>query len=236
MPSKAPSNGTVHLKSPAGEVAGYLAKPKRAAGPGVLVLPAWWGLNDFFKRFCDRLATKGFVAFALDYYHGATASTREEAMKLQSEFEERNTAVLRADVLKSFQGLQLLSNLRGKPLGIVGFSMGVYWGLWLAQERPREVAAVVMFYGNGEGNLGKSQTAFLGHFAENDEWVPANSVRQLESSLRANGHDVAMHVYPGTTHWFFEADRPDAYKANAADLAWERTAQFLAAHLGRPEP
>src|SRR5438093_689191 len=44
----------VDLKSPEGTVSGYLAVPKNGKGPGVLVLHAWWGLNDFFKGLCDR--------------------------------------------------------------------------------------------------------------------------------------------------------------------------------------
>ena len=35
---------------------GFLAVPSTGKGPGVLVLHAWWGLNDTIKAFCNRLA------------------------------------------------------------------------------------------------------------------------------------------------------------------------------------
>ena len=38
---------------------------------------------------------------------------------------------------------------------------------------------------------------------------------------------MTFHRYPGTGHWFFEADRTQAYNQAAADLAWERTLAFL---------
>jgi hypothetical protein len=49
---------------------GFLAVPPTGKGPGVLVLHAWWGLNDTIKAFCTRLAGSGFVAFAPDLYQG----------------------------------------------------------------------------------------------------------------------------------------------------------------------
>ena len=42
---------------------GYLALPESGTGPGVLVLHAWWGLNNTIKAFCTRLAEAGFVAW-----------------------------------------------------------------------------------------------------------------------------------------------------------------------------
>jgi len=41
---------------------GFLAVPPTGKGPGVLVLHAWWGLNDTMKAFCTQLAESGFVA------------------------------------------------------------------------------------------------------------------------------------------------------------------------------
>jgi len=58
---------------------GYLAAPAGETGPGVLVLHAWWGLNETIKAFCQRLADAGFVAFAPDLYHGKVVDTVAEA-------------------------------------------------------------------------------------------------------------------------------------------------------------
>jgi carboxymethylenebutenolidase len=90
----------------------------------------------------------------------------------------------------------------------------------------------VLFYGIGMADFSKPRAAFLGHYAEHDPWEPIEGVRQMEADMRAAGRDVTLHTYPGTGHWFFEQNRPDAYRADAAQLAWARTLDFLHAQLG----
>ncbi len=52
---------------------GYLALPKAATGPGILVLHAWWGLTDHIRGVCDQRAEAGYVALAPDLFAGRLA-------------------------------------------------------------------------------------------------------------------------------------------------------------------
>ncbi len=95
------------------------------------------------------------------------------------------------------------------------------------------MAAVVLFYGTGGAKLDRARAAFLGHFAADDRWgAGAGMVRALEERRRAAGCPVAFHTYPHTGHWSFEEDRPEAYDAQAAQKAWQRTVEFLSSTLG----
>ena len=67
----------------------------------------------------------------------------------------------------------------------------------------------------------------VGHFAEHAPFVSASGLKDLEKSLRKAGRPATLYTYPGTGHWFFESDRPEAFKAQAAELAWQRTLEFL---------
>lgn len=211
---------------------GYLALPAAGSGPGVVVLHAWWGLNATFKDFCERLAGEGFVAFAPDLFHGQIATTTDEAERLSSEADAEVDRV-RADVSQSIAYLRSLEAATGQALGIVAFSFGAYYALEASVDRPEDVGAVVLFYGSGQMDYAPARAAYLAHFAENDEWEPAEAVAQLEESLRAAGRPATIHSYPGTSHWFFEADRPDAFNEEAAALAWERTVRFLKEKLAK---
>src|SRR6266700_5847279 len=119
-----------------------------------------------------------------------------------------------------------LSNGRGK-LALVGFSLGGAYVLDLSVKEAEEIAAVVTFYASYSGlDYSSAKAAYLCHFAEEDPFEPAESVAQMEQELQAAGRPVTVYTYPGTTHWFFEDNRPE-YDAQAARLAWERTIAFL---------
>ncbi len=205
----------------------YLTVPPSGKGAGVLVLHAWWGLNDFFREFCDRLAQEGFVALAPDLFSGKVARTVAEAEQHLSEFDEVHEAP--PIVLSAVGELRQNPAVIGNGLGAIGFSMGAYWALWLAQQKPEWMRAITVFYGTngGGGDFQQSQAAFLGHFAERDPYESAETIQALEENLRGANRPTSFYTYPGTGHWFFENDRLDAFDAQAAQLAWERTIAFL---------
>jgi carboxymethylenebutenolidase len=204
----------------------YLAIPKSSEGAGVLVLHAWWGLNAFFRELCDRLAGEGFVALAPDLFSGRVARTIEEAEQLNSQLNEAEE--MPPLVLSAAEELAKHASRHG--LGVIGFSFGAYWARWLAQERPDLIRAVTIFYSNG-WNIQPSNAAYLGHFAETDPYITKEGIEDLRQSLEAQDRPTTFYTYPGTGHWFMEADRPDAYSEQAAQLAWERTIAFLREHL-----
>lgn len=205
---------------------GYLAIPPTGQGEAVLVLHAWWGLNDTVKAFCTRLAQSGFVAFAPDLYHGKVADTIPDAEALGRAL-DANHMQAKADIAEATTFLSERAGQAGRGLTVIGFSLGAYYALDLAAADPELIHSVVLFYGTGGGDYSKSRATYLGHFAENDEFEPQSGVDELEESLRRAGRPVTFYRYSGTGHWFFEPDRVQAYNPAAASLAWDRTLAFL---------
>ena len=205
---------------------GYLAVPPTGNGPGVLVLHAWWGLNDTMKAFCTQLAESGFVAFAPDLYHGKVADNIAEAETLSEALFE-NPGLAKADIAEATTFLKERAGQSDRGLAVIGFSLGAYFALDLSVTQPEHIRSVVIFYGTRPGDYGQSKAAYLGHFAETDEFEPQPNVDNLEESLRRAGRPATFYRYSGTGHWFFERDRQDAYNQQAATLAWERTLTFL---------
>ncbi|NDJ75342.1 MAG: dienelactone hydrolase family protein [Chloroflexi bacterium] len=211
---------------PSNQPDGYLALPASGSGSGVLVLHAWWGLNDTIKSFCTRLAEAGFVAFAPDLYHGQVADTIADAETL-AEALFANPDGAKADVTAAAAFLNERAGQADSGLAVIGFSLGAYFALELSVTAPEHVRSVIVFYGTRPGDYSDALAAYLGHFAETDEFEPQPNVESLAESLRNAGRPVTFYQYSGTGHWFFEPDRPQAYNEAAATLAWDRTLAFL---------
>lgn len=206
---------------------GFFALPPAGTGPGVLVLHAWWGLNDTLKAFCARLAGEGFVAFAPDLYHGAIAATIAEAEVLGGAI-DANPHQAQAEVAAAAAFLG--AHTGGAGFAVVAFSLGGYFALKLADADPAHVRSVVLFYGTDGGyggDFSQSRATYLGHFAGLDKYEPPSNADMLEATLKRAGRTVTFHRYSGVDHWFFEPDVTQAYDKAAADLAWERTLAFL---------
>lgn len=205
---------------------GFLAVPTTGKGPGVLVLHAWWGLNDTMKAICTRLAESGFVAFAPDLYHGKVADEIPEAEKLAKAL-GANYLQANAEIAEAAKFVEGRAGQVNRGIAVIGFSLGASYALDLAAAHPELIQSVVLFYGTGGGDFSNSKAAYLGHFAEKDEFEPQAGVDELEETLRRAGRPVTFYRYIGTGHWFFEPDRTQAYNQAAANLAWERTLAFL---------
>ena len=205
---------------------GYLAIPSTGKGGGVLVLHAWWGLNDTMRAVCTQLAESGFVAFAPDLYHGKVADNVADAETLGKALDV-NFLQAKAEIADATMFLNERVGQADRGLAVIGFSLGAYYALDLAAADPEHIRSVVIFYGTGGGDYSNSRAAYLGHFAENDDFEPQSNIDNLEVSLRRAGRPVTFYRYTGTGHWFFEPDRSEAYNQAAASLAWDRTLAFL---------
>jgi carboxymethylenebutenolidase len=197
--------------------------PAERAKAGILVLHPWWGLNGDVVAYAERLALAGFAVAAPDLFAGQVATTIQEAEAISDALVED---VADAIVLAAVDELGSVVGDPGARLGAVGFSMGAAWALWLPAHRS-DVAASVVYYGSMEGpSLSRARSPVLGHFAESDPYETDEGVAAFERNLRTAGRPVEIHRYPGTGHWFAEPSK-DAYVPAAAELAFERTLDFL---------
>ena len=204
----------------------YVADAAGEGAPGVVVFHAWWGLNDDVQAFADRLASAGFFVLAPDLYSGALTAEIDEAKRLTGTVDED---AANAIALAAVDRLAARTGTDGR-IGAVGFSFGAHWSVWSATQRDRVGGSVVYYGTTGGPVLEQPGAPVLGHFAEDDPFEGPDDVAAFEEGLRGAGRAVTTFLYPGTGHWFAEPSR-DAYRHEAADLAFQRTVEFLRRNL-----
>ena len=210
---------------------GYFVRPAKAAGklPGILVIHENRGLNPHIEDIARRLALDNFVAFAPDalFPLGGYPGDEDKARELFPKLDQTKT---RADFIAAANWLKARPETTGK-IGAVGFCYGGGVVNALAVAFP-EMAAGVPFYGRQPeaADVPAIQAPLMLHYAGLDERVNAGWP-EFEAALKANGKTYEAFVYPDVQHGFHNDTTP-RYDADAAELAWERTLGFFAAHLG----
>jgi carboxymethylenebutenolidase len=211
-----------------GDARGYLAVPDTGAGPGVLVLQEWWGLNPQMKGTADHLADNGFVALAPDLYRGELAGHDEmdKAGQLMTTLPSDRAA---ADMSVAVDHLLDLDAAAGSSIGALGFCMGGLMTLLIAALRP-EVGAAVPFYGfptGDEPDWTTMQAVVRGHFCENDDFFPSSAARDLERRLQTMGKDVQITFHDEGHAFMNETDPFGIYNAELAAELWPQVFAFL---------
>ena len=192
---------------------------------GVLLLHAWWGLNDDVRRRAEILRKEGYTVVTPDLFGGRVAKTIDEAKAL-TKGEQENEAKLTKMVDDAVADLAKKVDV----VGIVAWSFGVWYAWKMGISRSDKVKGLVLFYGIGPNEPDAPKVPVLAHYAEHDEFEDLSFARQVEKEMLAAGRDIKVELYPGTKHWFDEPSRPEYDKAASA-LAWDRTRAFLKRHL-----
>ena len=226
----------IEFKRPDGKaLSGYLAEPvDKSNAPGVVVLQEWWGLDDEVKAVADRLAKAGYRALVPDLYRGKLALEAHEAEHLMNDLNFGDAAG--QDVRGAVQYLKATGS---NKVAVTGFCMGGALTILAACNVP-EVDATVVWYGNPPleyVDASAIKTPMLAHWALHDEFFSAAGVDQLEEKLKSAGVNYEFHRYD-TKHAFANPKSdsrglpPLQYNSAAAQLAWDRTFEFLKKNLG----
>lgn len=227
---------TASYESGGATVKGYLVRARRVAAkrPGVIVIHENRGLNPHIKDVTRRMGLAGYLAFGVDFLSvdGGTPENEDRGREMIAAL-DRPTTVKRAVDAVSF--LAAHADCTG-AVGAVGFCWGGAMVNLLAQNSP-ELKAGVAYYGMQPPleRVPDIKAALLLQYAGLDnrinEGIPA-----YEDALKKAGKDYTIYVYEGVNHAFNNDTSPTRFDPAAAELAWGRTLDFFAKHLGAPPP
>jgi carboxymethylenebutenolidase len=197
-----------------------------------VVIQEWWGLTSHVKDVSDRFAAEGFVVLAPDLDGGPTTHDSDEAGRLMGELPVDGAARDLAGAVDFLLGHEAVTSSK---VGAVGFCMGGGFVLVLAAQQGDEIGAAVPFYGVSKEDFPSfyGLTApLLGHFGEQDTMADPDSVLALAARIESeSGVEPEFHQYPAGHAFFNDENLLGTYDEEQAGLAWNRTLEFLRAHL-----
>lgn len=219
------------------QLRGYSALPVRETREkaGILILPAWMGIDDHSKEAALSLAKIGYHAFVADIYgEGKYPKNMEEAGKMAGYYKKNIT-----EYHKRIQAaLDQLIKAGADPNRIV--VMGYCFGGTGAIEAARmnmAVKGIVSFHGGLGRDAARPVQAIapkllILHGAD-DPYVPAAEITAFQQEMRDSKADWQMIYYADAVHAFTDPyagsdnSKGAAYNARAASRSWEHMLVFL---------
>jgi carboxymethylenebutenolidase len=224
-----------------GKLTGYLARPESGYGPGLVVIQEIFGVNDYIKGVCERLAKLGYVALAPDLYwrlEPGIAIDEKEPGGLQKAFgyvgrldlakaADRQHPVT-ADAIAALEHLRGLPEVAGGRAGIIGFCLG--GGVSYMVAALSDPVTCVSYYGSAVPNAlqlaGQVKCPILFHFGAADDYIPAEKQQAVREAFAQNPR-AEFHVHEGAGHAFDNHNAAIFHHERAAHEAWEQTVDFL---------
>ena len=234
--------GEVQIPVKDGQIPGYRAMPGRGTNfPVVLVVQEIFGVHDYIKDVCRRLAKAGYLAVAPELYaRQGDVSKMTDIQKILDTVVAKvpDTQVL-GDLDATAAWAANHSGNTGK-LAITGFC----WGgriVWLYAAHNPKLKAAVAWYGRLTGDkdalhpqqpieLAKSlQVPVLGLYGAQDQGIPVKSVEAMRAELKAARNPSEIVIYPDAGH-AFHADYRPSYRKGPAEDGWKRLLQWFKTH------
>src|SRR5262245_31586772 len=252
--SKGLTAGMQRIPVKDGALPAYVALPQGGyKRPVVIVVPEVWGLHEYIRDTCRRLAKDGYLAIAPDFFFraGDPAPLTEWAdiVKIVATVSHKQAMGDIGAILAHIER----GELRGADSSKVAIT-GFCWGgliTWMACAEFSQLKAGVAWYGrvamppapNAMFTDGRPfpvdvaaqlKAPVLGLYAENDQSIPLSDVEKMRAALKVAGKtSSSIHVYPGTQHGF-HADYREIYDEAAAQDGWARMNRFFAQHGAAP--
>ena len=210
------------------EFSAYLAMPKNAKGPGIVLAQEIFGVNQTMKEVADYYAEEGYIVLVPDLFWRLEKGLELDSVK---DFERAFTLYQKFDHNQGVNDIQssidALRSLPGctKKVGVLGFCLGGTLAYLSACRTNADVC--VGYYGVAIDNwLEEADSIKCNlslHLAEQDSFCPADVREKIVSKLSGR-NNIELFVYPGVDHAFARKggehfDKPSALLAHERSIA-----------------
>jgi dienelactone hydrolase len=212
---------------------------KKGPRPAIIIVPEWWGLNDYIKMRARKLAELGYFAMAIDMYgNGKTADNPTDASNLASPFYQvPQMAKSRFDA--ALEKMKTYSQVDQNNIAAIGYCFGGTMVLNMAKLGD-DLKGVVSFHGvisNYPGaNKDLLKAKILVCHGGDDQFTPQKDIDEFKKQMDSINADYTFKIYPGATHSFTNPNStamgekfkiPIAYNKAADTTSWNDMKDFF---------
>ena len=215
-----------------GALDGFLFVSPTSPGPGLVMIPEIFGVNQPLREAARRFADQGYTVLVLDIFWrlapnielGYDEASYKKAFAYHADF-DYDVGVL--DMQAGIDHLRARDECSG-TVGVVGYCLGGTMA-YLAAARCDSDAAVG-YYGTRIHNFlddaASIERPLILHFGEIDHTTPPEIMARILPAIDPNPH-ITNYIYKGAGHAFANHRRAETYQAAVTREADERTFAFF---------
>ncbi len=227
-----------------GQMPGYLAAPAKAGKyPVVIVIPEVFGMHEYQKDICRRLAKVGYVGVSLDpFFRFGDLSKVTAIGEVVAAANKLADAQMLSDLDSLVEFIEKQPKANAKKIGITGMYRGGR-SVWMYTAHSKKIKAAVAWYGGlNPTPPAMAQTPFdiagtlnapvLGLYAGADGGIPVAQLARLQEVLKTGNKNSRMStfiLYPDVPHGFHADYRP-TYRKEAAQAGWNEMMGWFKLH------
>lgn len=222
----------------------YMAAPAKAGKRAtVLVIPEIFGMHEYQKDMCRRLAKLGYVGVSIDpFFRSGDLSKLTEIREVLGKANALQDTQMLADIDAVVAHLEKMPKVNAAKLGITGHCRGGR-SVWMAAAHSKKFKAGVSWYGGlnpmppampktPHDVVAALNAPVLGLYAGADAGIPVALVAKMQEVLKTgnkNSKASKFILYPNVPH-AFHADYRPSYRKEAAEAGWAEMLAWFKAH------
>jgi dienelactone hydrolase len=218
---------------------GYVAYNDNDKGkrPGIIVVPEWWGLNDYARSRAKQLAELGYVAMAVDMYgNGKLGADPKEAQELATPY-YKDPTMAKTHIDAAIEKIKTFPQTDSSKIAAIGYCFGGFIVL-NAAKLGADLKGVVSFHGGLTGvapNKDLLKAKILVCHGDSDVFENPH-VAEFKKQMDSVGADYTFKTYPDATHAFtnpastengIKFKMPIKYNAAADSASWNDMKEFF---------
>lgn len=185
---------------------GYIAYNEKQQGkrPAIIVVPEWWGNNDYTRMRARMLAESGYIAIAADMYgDGKIAANPTDALAYATSF-YKDPQLGKSRIEAAVKKITAYPQANADKIAAIGYCFGGSMVL-NAAKLGLDLKGVVSFHG-GLATVPPTQGTTIANIlvchGGADKFISAEEIKSFKDNLDALKVSYTFKEYAGATHAF----------------------------------